>query len=73
MWILILYIGVAVIPSQVPGGGPTSAEFSTQSACQSALAQAQANFGEERPFDFRFQQDGGASRFWTVKGVCVPK
>jgi hypothetical protein len=81
MWVLILYIGVSQMIGQVPFGGPATAEFASQSACEAALSSLKNSLGEERPFDQRFQLGGAQSgafagtqtRLWTVKGTCVPK
>jgi len=77
MWILILYVGVALQMDAQPVGGPTTAQFPTQKACEAALAQFTDSLGTAKGFDQRVEENpammslGPNSRIWTVKGVCV--
>lgn len=79
MWSLVLYVGVAFTLNQAPVGGPTTAgDFRSKEACEAALSQIKASFGEDRGFDRRFQLEGtpgvdAQTRIWTIKGVCVAK
>lgn len=78
MWILILYVGVALQIDAQPVGGPTTAPFATQKACEAALAQFTDSLGTAKGFDLRVEENPAMmssapiSRIWTVKGMCVP-